>query len=167
MKKPPGAERKKRSVLFAHDTGDQRDMYARQFRWAGLRVRAVANGARAFAEARRTAPDVIVLGYRLRSIDGPTLCWLLKHDPRTRRIPLILLTADVFEAHVINARGVGCDLVLTSPCPPDRLSEAAVALVGRSAALTRATRRLADRTARASLRGHAPGSRAARRRHRR
>jgi CheY-like chemotaxis protein len=59
--------------------------------------------------AARDRPDVIILDIRLPDTDGFEVCRLLKSDPATRTIPVILKTAYLEEARRDRARNVGAD----------------------------------------------------------
>ena len=48
----------------------------------------------------------------------------LKRDERTKRIPVIVLTARAWEGDRERALGCGCDLFLAKPCLPQVLTQA-------------------------------------------
>jgi len=45
----------------------------------------------------------------------------LKRNERTKRIPVVALTAHAHESVEKGAREAGCDAFVTKPCPPDEL----------------------------------------------
>ena len=61
------------------------------------------------------APDLILLDVMMPDIDGITVCRMLKEDPQTRLIPIIIMTA--LDAQEDRVRGIeaGADDFLTKP----------------------------------------------------
>jgi CheY-like chemotaxis protein len=59
----------------------------------GWDVSTAASGAEGLAQARATAPDVILLDVMMPGMDGPTTLARLRSDPEIGTIPVILLTA--------------------------------------------------------------------------
>ena len=51
------------------------------------------NGADALQRAVDKPPDLILLDLMLPEVDGLIVCRLLKNDPRTKNIPIVMLTA--------------------------------------------------------------------------
>ena len=56
-------------------------------------------------------------------MDGWEAVRLLKEDPDTRAIPLIMLTAHAFQEHRDRAAEVGADGFLAKPVLPDQLAD--------------------------------------------
>jgi CheY-like chemotaxis protein len=71
--------------------------------------------------ALATAPDAIVLDFSMPRMDGAEVLRRLKADERTRRIPVVMVTA-VPELVARDARG-SCAAFLEKPCEPDRLMQ--------------------------------------------
>ena len=66
--------------------------------------------------------DVIITGMRLPGeIDGVDLIALLKHENRTKNIPIVVLTACAWNTERESAEAAGCDLFLSKPCLPCEL----------------------------------------------
>ena len=59
----------------------------------GWQVRSAANGAEGLAEARRLAPDLIILDILMPKKDGLTTYEELRADESLQRIPIIVLTS--------------------------------------------------------------------------
>jgi two-component system, cell cycle response regulator DivK len=106
-------------VLLQGDT-DSREMYAEYFRYWGLLpvpVRTARDGLTVAPTA-----DVIVTGLLLPGdIDGIEFIARLKSDERTKRIPVIVVTACVWKRDRERAEEAGCDVFLPKPCLPDDL----------------------------------------------
>lgn len=58
----------------------------------GYSVRTFPDGRGAMAELSRAVPDLILLDIMLPNQDGLQICRSLKEDPRTRSIPVIMVT---------------------------------------------------------------------------
>jgi CheY-like chemotaxis protein len=66
--------------------------------------------------------DVIVTGLLLPGdMDGIEFMARLKRDQRTKRIPLVVLTACAWKTDRERAEQAGCDAFLPKPCLPDNL----------------------------------------------
>ncbi|HSH77559.1 MAG TPA: response regulator [Herpetosiphonaceae bacterium] len=59
----------------------------------GFSVLVAPNGSEGLAIAVRERPDVIITDFMLPGINGRALRERLKHDPRTARIPVLLMSA--------------------------------------------------------------------------
>lgn len=107
---PPGGR-----ILVVDDDPADRMLLKRLLGSQGYDVREVADGESALAELRRDPPDLVILDILLPGVDGYDICRHLKGDPRTRLIPVIMITGlDHFEARL---RGVdlGVDDFLVKP----------------------------------------------------
>ena len=73
------------------------------------------NGAEALEIAQREYPDLIYLDLNMPIMDGPTCCRALKADPRTKGIPVIMVTTAGRVQDELLCRAVGCDDYITKP----------------------------------------------------
>jgi chemotaxis family two-component system response regulator PixH len=96
-------------------------MYAEYLKLAACEIEEAADGREALAKAISRRPDVIVTETRLPGIDGFALCGLLRRDATTQRIPIVVVTADVYASDVHRAEQAGADVVLVKPCLPEKL----------------------------------------------
>ena len=88
---------------------------------AGFSVRTVADGEVALAAAVELQPDVIVMDLSMPHLDGITATQRLRLLPRTRNVPVILLTGYPQKATERRALEAGVDVFLTKPCLPEEL----------------------------------------------
>jgi DNA-binding response OmpR family regulator len=56
-------------------------------------VEIMANGENLLSLPAHDLPDLIILDVLLSGIDGRNICKVLKNDPLTKNIPLIMITA--------------------------------------------------------------------------
>jgi two-component system cell cycle response regulator DivK len=110
-------------VLIVDDVQDNRTIYVLFLRFSGFRVAEAENGEEAVAKATTLLPDVIVMDLSLPVMDGWEATRRLRRDPRTKKIPVIVLTGHALPEHAQAAREAGCDMVITKPCLPDQLLE--------------------------------------------
>lgn len=104
-------------------------MYAEFLQPEGWRIEEADDGREALAKAIALIPTVLVTETRLTGISGIDLCTLLRRDEATRKIPIVIVTADAFKDDVQRARISGADAVLTKPCLPERLAAELARLV--------------------------------------
>jgi CheY-like chemotaxis protein len=79
-------------ALVVDDDASARELLGLALQEAGFRVQAVATGDEAIAEARRRHPAVITLDVFLPTIDGWDVLRLLKSDPATAEIPVVMVS---------------------------------------------------------------------------
>jgi CheY-like chemotaxis protein len=120
----PVAGEKGPLVLIVDDVEDNRTIYVLFLKFSGFRIAEAENGEEALRQAERLLPDVIVMDLSLPVMDGWEATRRLKRDPRTKTIPIVVLTGHALPEHAQAARDAGCDLVITKPCLPDQLLDA-------------------------------------------
>jgi len=106
-------------VLVVDDYDDGREMYAEFLELAGYRVSQAKDGAEALRKANDLLPDIILMDLSLPDIDGSDVARRLRKDPRTRQIPLVVVTGHAPEN--VQSQTLQCDAFVTKPCPPDAL----------------------------------------------
>jgi CheY-like chemotaxis protein len=123
---PPGTGRPR--VLLVDDAKEQRDLYALMLEETAM-VLTASRGEDALAIARETPLDAIIVDVLMPGMSGWELCARLKEEPRTREVPVIILTSlDGAEA-AGPAHRAGAEAVLMKPCPVERLASTIEAVV--------------------------------------
>jgi CheY-like chemotaxis protein len=108
-------------ILLVQPERDDRDMYVEFLGHVGFTPTAVSTAV----EALRIVwfVDLIVTGVLLPGhMNGVALVKRLKSDERTKRIPVIALTACAWHADRKLVLNAGCDAFLSKPCPPQVLA---------------------------------------------
>jgi len=105
----------RRKILIVEDEPDIRELLEYELEREGYDVLGCADGTVAVSEARRHAPDLILLDLMLPGIDGIEVCRQLKRDDATRGIGVVMLTAKTEEADVILGLGLGADDYVGKP----------------------------------------------------
>ena len=108
-------------ILVVEDEPDIREVLEYNLAREGFRVIACGDGAEGVDTARREAPALILLDLMLPGIDGVEACRLLKQDPITTDIPVIMVTAKSEESDVVLGLGVGADDYIAKPFSPKEL----------------------------------------------
>jgi len=120
-------------VLIADDMQDARDIYAAYLEVRGFRAVTARDGEQAVEVATSERPDVIVMDLTMPKMDGIEATRRIKRNPRTRKIPVIMLTGYGQRAIEGGALEAGAAVFLTKPCPPDELEAAVRRLLDRPA----------------------------------
>lgn len=108
-------------VLLAEDNEFSRDMLMRRLQRQGLEVIVATNGREAVNAARRDHPDVILMDLDMPVMDGYAATRSIKSDPRTFKIPIIVLTAHAAPEEVAEAMASGCQAFEAKPVVLRRL----------------------------------------------
>jgi two-component system phosphate regulon response regulator PhoB len=120
-------------ILVVDDEEDLLELVNYNLGREGFRVECVSSGEAALAAARRSLPDLIVLDLLLPSVDGLEVCRLLKNDPKTKHIPIIMLTAKGEESDMVSGLELGADDYMTKPFSPRVLLARIKAILRRKA----------------------------------
>jgi len=106
-------------ILLVDDEDDIREVAAISMQAVGgWEVCSASSGTEAIAAALVEQPDAILLDVMMPGIDGPTTFRRLQEDPRTRQIPVILLTAKAQAADRRSFEELGVAGVLHKPFDP-------------------------------------------------
>jgi two-component system alkaline phosphatase synthesis response regulator PhoP len=124
----------KARVLVVDDEEDILELVRYNLAKEGCRVHCVATGERAIEAARADVPDLIVLDLMLPGLDGLEVCRILRRDPKTAHIPILMLTAKGEEADVVTGLEMGADDYVTKPFSPRVLLARVKAVLRRGAA---------------------------------
>jgi len=105
-------------VLVVEDEEDIQELIRYNLAKEGFQITAVASSEEAFRRVKAAPPAVILLDLMLPGMNGLEFCKLLKADPSTRAIPIIMVTAKGEEADVVAGLELGADDYLTKPFSP-------------------------------------------------
>ncbi|HUV37641.1 MAG TPA: response regulator [Patescibacteria group bacterium] len=87
----------------------------------GYEVITAQNGEDAVDKARREQPDLIILDIMMPKIDGYEACRILKANPLTKNIPVVLLTAKGRDIDKRLGYEVGATDYIIKPFSPNKL----------------------------------------------
>lgn len=103
------------TILVVDDQQPNLDLLEALLEAEGYRVLTASTGERALEIALEAAPDAVLLDVMMPGMDGFEACRRLKADPRTRRVPVVLVTALVEDKDRISGYESEADDFLTKP----------------------------------------------------
>ncbi len=122
----------KESILVIEDEKNIAELIKYHLEQAGFRVQVVLRGDLGLAEARKAKAELILLDLMLPEIDGLEICRLLKQNPKTISIPIIMLTAKVEEMDQVVGLELGADDYIAKPFSPRQLVARVKAVLRRT-----------------------------------
>jgi DNA-binding response OmpR family regulator len=123
-----------RSVLVIDDERDLIELVRYNLEKEGFDVISATDGDSGLNIAVKHRPALIVLDLMMPGKDGLEVCRQLRGDPRTNRVPIIMLTAKATEADRVVGLELGADDYVTKPFSPRELVARVKAVLRRSAA---------------------------------
>src|SRR5512143_75933 len=103
------------SILIVDDERDLVSVLDFNFRQAGFDTLLATSGQEAEQQLRRQVPDLVLLDLMLPDISGTEICRLVKSEPRTRHVPVVMLTAKSDELDKVVGFELGADDYVTKP----------------------------------------------------
>lgn len=111
-------------VLLIEDNYLLRELYERVIHKAGFHAIASIDGVDGITNARKHNPDIILLDVMIPKLNGIEVLRILKKDPRTKTIPIYLLTNLGQEKIIDEALTLGAEkYLLKTNTPPHKLVE--------------------------------------------
>ncbi len=108
-------------ILVVDDEPDALELIEFNLKSAGFEVATAMDGESALKKARSLLPELIILDVMLPEIDGLEVCKLLRKDPATARMPIVMLTAKAAEIDRVLGLELGADDYVTKPFSPREL----------------------------------------------
>ena len=108
----------KERILVVDDEEDILELVRFNLSREGYDVMVAASGEKAVDITHKELPHLIVLDLMLPGIDGLEVTRILKNNPETRRIPIVMLTAKGEEADVVAGLELGADDYVVKPFSP-------------------------------------------------
>ena len=102
-------------ILVVEDEADIRDVIAFNLRQAGHQVLTAGRGSEALEALDAHKPGLVILDLMLPDMTGTEICKTIKHDPRTKHIPVVMLTARGEEIDRVVGFEVGADDYVVKP----------------------------------------------------
>ena len=122
----------KGTILIIDDEKDLIELVRYNLEKDGYDAISATDGQTGLEIAQRHKLDLIVLDLMMPGMDGLEVCRRLRTDPRTGRIPLIMLTAKATEADRIVGLELGADDYITKPFSPRELVARVKAILRRT-----------------------------------
>jgi two-component system alkaline phosphatase synthesis response regulator PhoP len=91
---------------------------------SGYRTIQATDGLEGVELARLKKPDLILMDIMMPKMDGYTACHQIKTNPKTKNIPVVMLTAVGHDLNKLLATDMGADGYLTKPLSRQELTDA-------------------------------------------
>jgi signal transduction histidine kinase len=111
-------------VLNVEDTAENRHLVRRILESEDYRVVEAENALEGIKKAVEIGPDLILMDINLPDLDGFTAVTRIRSYSNLRQVPIIALTARMFEDDRERAKAIGCDGYLNKPIDLDELISA-------------------------------------------
>jgi DNA-binding response OmpR family regulator len=111
----------KQKILVVDDEPDAIELIGFNLKNAGYEVITAENGTDALKKARVCLPNLILLDLMIPEVDGLEVCKILRRDPTTANIPIIMVTAKAAELDRILGLELGANDYVTKPFSPREL----------------------------------------------
>jgi len=108
----------KERILVVDDEEDILELLRFNLSREGYDVTVTASGEEAIDIAGKLPPDLMILDLMLPGIDGLEATRILKSNPETRAIPIVMLTAKGEEPDVVAGLELGADDYIVKPFSP-------------------------------------------------
>jgi phosphate regulon transcriptional regulator PhoB len=121
-----------KKILIVDDEPDILELISYNLKKEGFHITKALDGEEALQKVRAGHLDLIILDLMLPGIQGMELCRILRNNPRTAHIPIIMLTARGEESDKVRGLETGADDYMTKPFSPKELIARVKAILRRS-----------------------------------
>jgi phosphate regulon transcriptional regulator PhoB len=119
-------------ILIVDDEADLVELVSYNLNKEGFTVDSASGGETALTKMRKDKYDLVILDLMLPGIQGIELCRIVRNDPKTANLPIIMLTAKGEEIDRIVGLEIGADDYVTKPFSPRELVARVKAVLRRS-----------------------------------
>lgn len=102
-------------VLVVDPDPDTRELYSLMLSAVAYDIQQADDGRIALAKTLVQPPNLVVTDTQVPFIDGYALCQLLRRDPATANVPIVITTSDGTAASAKRAAAAGANAVLVKP----------------------------------------------------
>lgn len=110
-----------RRVLVVDADADTRALYREALSIEGCDVLEAADGRDALTKALVQPPAIVITELRVPLVSGFALCEILRRDPLTAALPIVVVTGEGRTAELEHVRRLGVDEVIVKPTTPESL----------------------------------------------
>jgi DNA-binding response OmpR family regulator len=129
-------------ILIVEDDADIAALIAHYLDKSDYPADIISDGGKALVRAREDVPDLVILDLMLPGMNGLEVCRMLRADPRTAAVPIIMLTARGEESERILGLDVGADDYVVKPFSPNELMARVRALLRRATPVAESNERV-------------------------
>jgi uncharacterized protein (TIGR02266 family) len=113
----------KRTVLIADDNQFFIELEKTFFRRDEFSLITASSGVEALKAVYSANPDLVFVDLYMPDMNGDECCRVIKSDPRTKEIPVVIVTMSGKEADIERCRKAGCNEILFKPINRERFIE--------------------------------------------
>ncbi len=113
-----------RFVLVVDDDREIRQMLCVLLQISGFEAEVAVDGIDALNKLRQRQPDIMVLDVMMPNMDGLTLCKLLREEPQTAKMPIVMLSGKMGGKAIKEGLLAGANRYLVKPTGLDILIDA-------------------------------------------
>jgi DNA-binding response OmpR family regulator len=111
----------RKKILVVEDDSELVELIRFNLKKAGFSVGTAHDGIEALKKVRSLLPDLILLDLMLPELDGFAVCEILRRDPKTSTVPIIILTAMSSQLARLTGLDAGASDYITKPFSPKLL----------------------------------------------
>jgi len=117
-------------ILICDDEANIRNIMDFSLEAEGFLAVSAEDGDSALQAAMTEEPDLIILDVMMPGADGLTVCRELKQNPRTRHIPVLMLSARAGKGDREAGLAAGAEEYVTKPFSPQRIVDKVNEMLG-------------------------------------
>ncbi|OUO95792.1 response regulator transcription factor [Rubneribacter badeniensis] len=121
-------------IYYVEDDTNIRDLTVYALRQAGFEAQGFPAAEEFFAACKERLPELVLLDIMLPEVDGLEILHVLRDDPATKRLPVMMLTAKGTEFDTVCGLDAGADDYLAKPFGMMELVSRVNALLRRAGA---------------------------------
>lgn len=119
----PGTDKKDIKVLYVEDAAVIRDTISRLLKLSGFQVAYAKNGQEGVEMTLTWKPDVVLMDLRMPVMDGYRAINQIKTNPKTKHIPVFVVSAWSSRTERMKAKLEGADEFFVKPPDLNKLIE--------------------------------------------
>ena len=123
----------RKKILLVEDDAEIVELLSFNLKKAGFSIGTATEGIEGLKKARSLAPDLILLDLMLPELDGFAVCEILRRDPCTASIPIIILTAMTSQLARVTGLSSGANDYITKPFSMKALLSKVESMLGGAA----------------------------------
>ncbi|HKZ57397.1 MAG TPA: response regulator [Thermodesulfovibrionales bacterium] len=119
-------------IFVVDDEADLVKLVTYNLKKEGFLVDSAQDGEKVLAKVKKGKYDLIILDLMLPGLQGMELCRIIRNDPKTSSLPIIMLTAKGEEVDRVLGLELGADDYITKPFSPRELVARVKAVLRRT-----------------------------------